>query len=523
MKLNIKPLRIDYSVSGALGVDDMPAVADAGFKTVFCFRPDAESEGQIASATLAEAAKAQGLNFVHIPIVSGHMQSTDVMAFQHAFAMAQKPVLGFCRGGGRASRVFQEAFMKTEQQSMAYDVVIIGGGAAGCGVAASLLRRAPNLQIAIIEPAEQHYYQPAWTLVGAGEFAVEKSQRPMAACIPQGVQWIKAMATQFVPEEKCVHTDMGIVSYQQLIVCPGLVLNWQSIEGLEEALGKNGVTSNYRYDLAPYTWQLVKNLRDGTALFTQPAMPIKCAGAPQKALYLSCFDWEKKGVLQRLQVEFHVAGAVLFGVADFIPSLMAYIQRYRVKLQFNSTLVAVNGPARTAIFQIKDSEGRVERVERTFDLLHVVPPQSAPVFIRQSPLANADGWVDVNQHTLQHVRYADIFSLGDVCSSPNAKTVAAVRKQAVVVAENLLALRANQPLVTLYDGYGGCPLTVEKGKIILAEFGFGGKLLPTWEFINPLRPYRFYWMLKKWVLPWVYWHALLKAREWYARPSKKKI
>jgi sulfide:quinone oxidoreductase len=398
-----------------------------------------------------------------------------------------------------------------------FDVVIVGGGAAGCGVAASLKKRNQSISIAIIEPSEKHYYQPAWTLVGAGEFNVANSVRPMADCIPKGVTWLKDQATAFKPEHNQVCTDTsGDITYQQLIVATGLQLNWKAIPGLIETLGKNGVTSNYRFDLAPYTWQLVQTLKSGTALFTQPPMPIKCAGAPQKAMYLSCSHWEQQGVLTNIKVNFNNAGAVLFGVKDYVEPLMQYVKRYHADLSFNSTLVEVDGPNKTAWFNLKDAEGNITRVSKSFDMLHVVPPQSAPEVIKQSPLANTDGWVEVNQHTLQHVRYPNVFSLGDVASTPNAKTVAAVRKQVVILAENLLALRAGREFPERYDGYGSCPLTVEKGKIILAEFGYGGKLVPTFSWDSTV-PRKSAWLLKKYLLPIVYWRLMLKGREWLAR------
>jgi len=398
-----------------------------------------------------------------------------------------------------------------------FDVVIVGGGAAGCGVAASLKKRNRSITIAIIEPSEKHYYQPAWTLVGAGEFNVANSVRPMADCIPKGVTWLKDKATAFKPEQNQVCTETsGDITYEQLIVATGLKLNWDAITGLVETLGKNGVTSNYRYDLAPYTWQQVQALKSGTALFTQPPMPIKCAGAPQKAMYLSCSHWEQQGVLSDIKVNFNNAGAVLFGVKDYVEPLMQYVKRYNAELSFNSTLVEVDGPNKTAWFNLKDAEGNITRVSKSFDMLHVVPPQSAPDVIKQSPLANPDGWVEVNQHTLQHVRYPNIFSLGDVASTPNAKTVAAVRKQVLILAENLLALRAGRAFPERYDGYGSCPLTVEKGKIILAEFGYGGKLVPTFNWDSTI-PRKSAWLLKKYLLPIVYWRLMLKGREWLAR------
>ena len=398
-----------------------------------------------------------------------------------------------------------------------YDVVVIGGGSAGIGVVASLLKRQSNLNIVIIEPSDKHYYQPAWTLVGRGVFDIKKTVRPMNTVIPKGAHWIRAEVDLISPDKNNVILSNGkSIHYQQLIVCPGLRLAWDAIEGLVETLGKNGVTSNYRYDLAPYTWELVSNLKKGNAIFSQPPMPIKCAGAPQKAMYLSCDHWLREGVLDKVNVEFNSAGAVLFGVAAFVPPLMKYVQKYKAKLVFNSNLVKVDGKNRLAWFDTKDEAGNITRQEKHFDFLHVVPVQKAPCIVRNSPLADAAGWCEVDQYTLQSPRFPNVFSLGDACSAPNAKTAAAARKQVVIVAKNLLSLREGAPLTAKYDGYGSCPLTVENGKIILAEFGYGGKLLPTFP-LDPTIPRASAWFLKATLLPWIYWNCMLKGREWLTK------
>ncbi|MGY2268849.1 FAD-dependent oxidoreductase [Pseudomonas sp. SDO5522_S412] len=400
------------------------------------------------------------------------------------------------------------------------DIVVIGGGSAGIGLLASLLKRDPHLNIILIEPSDHHYYQPAWTLVGGGAYDVTRTVRPMADVLPNGVTWIQAAVSELLPDEQTLVLDSGQrVSWKNLIVCPGLRLAWEKIEGLQETLGQHGVTSNYSYEHAAYTWQLVQQLKHGKAIFTQPAMPIKCAGAPQKAMYLSCDHWLRQGDLKNIKVEFNLAGAALFGVPTFVPPLMKYVEKYSAQLAFNSNLVKVDGPARKAWFEIKDAEGNVRVEEKTFDLLHVVPPQVSPDFIRHSPLADAAGWCEVNPQSLQHLRYPHIFGLGDVCSTTNAKTAAAVRKQIVVVAENLLALRRQAPLPLKYDGYGSCPLTVEKGKVVLAEFGYGGKLLPTFP-LDPTVARRSAWFLKASFLPWFYWNGMLKGREWLTRLAK---
>ncbi|WER46634.1 FAD/NAD(P)-binding oxidoreductase [Cupriavidus sp. WKF15] len=401
-------------------------------------------------------------------------------------------------------------------------VVIVGAGAAGIAVAASLLAREPGLDIALIDPAQHHYYQPGWTMVGGGVFKAGATVRAMSDCIPPQARWIRAAVAAFDPERNEVRLDDArIVRYEQLVVCPGLQLDWDGIEGLAQALGRNGVTSNYRFDLAPYTWQLVSELHGGKALFTQPPMPIKCAGAPQKAMYLACDAWRRQGTLDATRVSFLNAGAALFGVADYVPALMSYVQAYGIDLRLQHRLTAIDGVRRRARFVRTMADGTTQSVEEDFDMIHVVPPQSAPGFIKASPLANAAGWINVDPATLRHAAFANIWALGDATNTSNAKTAAAARKQAPIVAHNVLASLGRAHGLAHYDGYGSCPLTVERGKIVLAEFVYGGKVRPTFPkwFIDGTRPSRAAWMLKANVLPALYWEGMLKGREWLVRPE----
>ncbi|EKF75762.1 hypothetical protein A11A3_02797 [Alcanivorax hongdengensis A-11-3] len=401
-----------------------------------------------------------------------------------------------------------------------WDVIIVGGGAAGIACCASLLKRRPDLAIAIVEPSDRHYYQPAFTLVGAGSFEPAATCRSTASLIPDGAKWVRSRVTVMDPAQQRVGLDDGqSLYYRALVVAPGLELNLGAIEGLEATLGSNGVSSNYLFELAPYTWECVSQLRQGRALFTQPPMPIKCAGAPQKAMYLSCHHWEQRGCLKDVDVQFHNAGGVLFGVADFVPPLMEYVKRYQAHLNFNSQLVAVDGGARQALFRDTDTEGASHDRYEDFDFLHVVPPQRAPRFVRDSELANDAGWVAVDEATLQHPRFDNVFSLGDACGASNAKTAAAVRKQAPVVAENLIAMLADKPLTARYEGYGACPLTVEKGKVVLAEFGYQGVLQPSFP-LNPTVARKSMWWLKAKAMPRIYFDLMLKGHEWLAKPAR---
>ncbi len=406
------------------------------------------------------------------------------------------------------------------------DVLIVGGGAGGIALASSLRARSDSLSITIVDPADVHYYQPGWTLVGAGVFQQQQTVRPFAKQLPKNVEWIQQAVQGFEPEKNQIILDNDqVLSYQRLVVAPGLKLDWTAIEGLPETLGKNGVTSNYRFDLAPYTWELVQKLKAGRALFTQPPMPIKCAGAPQKALYLSADHWFRSNCLSNIQIDFCNAGEVLFGVEHYVPSLMKYIDKYNANLNFMHNLISVDGDRKVARFKKMVADGETEIISMEFDMIHVCPPQTAPDFVRNSSLVDAAGWVDVDQQTLQHKHYENIWSLGDVANTPNAKTAAAVRKQAPVLAHNIMAdiLKGNGQFIgeARYDGYGSCPLTVERGKVVLAEFGYGGKLLPsapTW-ILDGKKPTCAAWFLKATMLPPIYWHAMLKGREWLAKPE----
>ncbi|TYL48738.1 bifunctional protein tyrosine phosphatase family protein/NAD(P)/FAD-dependent oxidoreductase [Marinomonas sp. IMCC 4694] len=524
-----------YSVSEQITLGDIDTLAVSGVTLIICNRPDEEESEQLTFADIAAYAKTKNIEALHIPFAGGQMTASDVVEMKLGLKDANN-VHAYCRSGNRSTLIWQavQDLPSSEQTSISqtsttsathYDVVIVGAGTAGISTAASLLKRQPNLNICLVDPAENHYYQPGWTLVGGGVFKAAKTRRNMADVIPSGTKWLKESVQSFSPDLNQVSLQNGqLLSYDFLVVAAGIQLNWNAIEGLTETLGRNGVTSNYRYDLAPYTWELVQNLKGGNAIFTQPPMPIKCAGAPQKAMYLSCDHWLKNRRQKDISVSFYNAGAVLFGVAAYVPALQSYIEKYQVNTHFSHNLVKVDGPNKLAYFATTDQDGEPTIIEQAFDMLHVCPSQSAPDFIRNSPLVDAAGWVDVDKETLQHTTYKNVWSLGDVSNSPNAKTMAAVRKQAPIAAHNIIEAMKGREANAVYDGYGSCPLTVERGKIVLAEFGFGGKLLPTFPkwLNNGTKPTYLAWVLKEDLLPPFYWHGMLKGHEWFVAPTLRK-
>lgn len=393
-----------------------------------------------------------------------------------------------------------------------YTILIVGGGNAGISVAARLLNERKNLNIAIIDPAENHYYQPAWTLVGGGTFDINDTVKKEASVIPAGAKWIKDAVVSFQPDQNQLTTKSGgSYSYDYLVVAPGIQLNWHWVKGLPETLGRNGVTSNYSFEYAPYTFQCIQSMQPGmTAMFTSPSTALKCGGAPQKITYLAADYFRKHGMKGKVTVDFSTAGKVVFGIKKYAVELQKVVDRLGVEMHYRHDLIAVNGEKKLATFKVTDENGNTSEITKHFDMLHVTPPQSAPDFIAGSPLANDKGWVDVNRHTLQHTRYENIFGIGDATSTPNGKTGAAIRKQAPVLVQNLLNLKEGKELTAKYNGYTSCPIVVGYGKLILAEFDYENKPQETFPF-DQSKPRWTMWVLKKYILPWLYWHKILKG------------
>jgi sulfide:quinone oxidoreductase len=401
-----------------------------------------------------------------------------------------------------------------------HKVLILGGGTAGITVAASLKRRASKaIDIAIVEPSDTHYYQPALTLVGAGAYDLARTHRPTSSLVPSRVKLIKAAARKFDPPNNAVELSTGdSVTYDYLVVCTGIRLDLQKIAGLAEALGHDGVCSNYSPDHVSYTWECIKTLKPGsTAVFTQPPLPFKCPGAPQKIVYLTADHLRRKGIRANVDLKYFIHAPVIFGVPFFAHELSAIAQRCGVEVNYQHNLVSIDAKARTASFEVVGGDKQGQRIIVPYEMLHVSPPQSPPEEIKMSPLVNAGGWVEVDQNTMQHVRHANVFALGDVTSTPNSKTAAAVRKQAPVVVSNILKQMAGQTVGGGYDGYASCPLTTAYGKAIIAEFVYGGKVTPTLPFLNPGKERWLGWWIKVTGLPILYWHYMLKGHKWFPR------
>ncbi|MCA9990047.1 MAG: NAD(P)/FAD-dependent oxidoreductase [Anaerolineales bacterium] len=393
-----------------------------------------------------------------------------------------------------------------------HQVLIIGGGSAGLSVAALLRNQANPPQVAIVEPSSKHYYQPLWTLVGGGVFSREESMRDEADFIPAGVTWIQDYVASLDPDNNSITLRGGdTLTYDYLVVAAGIQIDWQKIPGLQESVGKpgTGVCSNYSYETVASTWENIRNFKGGKAIFTQPSTPIKCAGAPQKIMYLAADHFARNGLANKSHITFGIAAGVIFGVKKYADTLLKVVDRHQIDLRFQHELIALDPGNRQATFKNMDSG---EEVSWQYDMIHVTPPMSAPDFLKQSKLAASTGWVEVDPHTTQHVRYSNVFSLGDCSNLPTSKTGAAIRKQAPTTVANLTALINGRQMMASYDGYTSCPLVTGYGRLVLAEFDYDKVPQESFPFDQSQERYSMY-ALKAYGLPRMYWHGMLRGRE----------
>ena len=391
-----------------------------------------------------------------------------------------------------------------------HQIVVVGGGTAGISVAARLAKkRRPKLDVAVVEPSERHFYQPMWTLVGGGMAPKKSTVRPESSVIPRGVTWRQQAVAEFEPDQnRIVMQDGTTITYDWLVLAAGLQINWDAIPGLKESLGADGVCSNYSFDSVDSTWRTINQFSGGTALFTHPAGPVKCGGAPQKIMYLADDWFRRHGVRDQSQVIFATALPNLFAVEAYRRTLEQVVERRGIECRFQLDLAEIRSAAKEAVFKRLETG---ELITIPYEMLHVTPPMGAPDFIAKSQLADASGFAEVDPQTLQHRRYQNVFAIGDCSNLPTSKTAAAIRKQTPVLVANLFAAINGKPMVAAYAGYSSCPLVTGIGKVVLAEFGYDKKPDETFP-VDQSQERWSMWLLKRYLLPQLYWHGMLKGR-----------
>jgi sulfide:quinone oxidoreductase len=393
-----------------------------------------------------------------------------------------------------------------------HEVLIIGGGNAGISLAARLHRYGVK-DVAVVEPSDNHLYQPLFSHIAGGRATASEATRPQRSVMPSGVTWIQDGAVDIDPAGNTVSLASGSqLRYGHLVVCPGLQLDWDKIPGLAEAVHSPFGASHYEFNLAPKAWTLLSGLKSGTAVFTMPSGPIKCGGAAQKPMYMACDYWREQGVLQDIRVVMVQPASTVFGVPGVDDELNRKIAEYGIELRCSSEVTSVDAAAQTVLIR-DNATGATE--ELRYDVLNAVPPQSAPDWLKATELpalGDAGGFVEVDPHTLRHVRFRNVWSLGDAAATTNSKSGGALRKQTKVLAKNLVAARQGKPLPEKYNGYSVCPFTVSRSTVVFAEFDDQYKPMPTIPKVPTWKESRASWVVDRDIFPQIYWNLILKGR-----------
>lgn len=435
--------------------------------------------------------------------------------------VAQRSAASICQRNVASPTTATRTFSVSKQHdSESYKLVVVGGGSGGCSVAAKFCRELGKGKVAVIEPSEIHAYQPMWTLVGAGLKDLSQSQKPMSAVLPPQCKWIQDSATSFDPQNNSLTTAGGKkIQYEYLVVAMGMQLNYDKVAGLVEALKEDPlVCSNYHRSYVTKTFPALRQIKRGNAIFTFPNTPIKCAGAPQKIMYLAEEIFRNRGIRDQVKVIYNTSPGVIFGVKKYANSLLEIVKQRNIHVNYRQNLVEVRHNKREAIFEHLDSG-----VKQIFEygFLHAVPPMSAPDPLRSSSLVNADGWLDVKKDTLQHNKYPNVFGIGDCTSLPTSKTAAAAATQSGVLRKNLNAVMAGKPLTSSYDGYTSCPLITTHNRCILAEFDYDGNPMETFPIDQGRERWTMYQMKAR-VMPEIYWNFMLPGY-WQGPAMFRKI
>ncbi|VDI75708.1 sulfide:quinone oxidoreductase [Mytilus galloprovincialis] len=402
-----------------------------------------------------------------------------------------------------------------------YKLLIVGSGSGGCATASKFSKKLGAGHVGIIEPKDDHYYQPWFTLVGGGIKKVEDSGKKMSEVIPKKADWLKTTAEAFDPKNCTVTTATGEeIKYDFLVMACGLQLNYNLIKGLPEGFDKDPMLcSNYDYEYVQKTWPAIQKFKGGNAIFTMPNTPVKCAGAPQKIMYLAEEAWQKSGVRDKSTVMYNTSLSVLFGVKKYAAGLHKVVDSRDIKINYQRNLIEVNTDKREAIFQKLDSPGETQTYK--YDFMHITPPMSTPDPVRKSCLVDEAGYVDVDQGTLQHKKYPNIFAIGDCFNAPTSKTAAAAASQSGYLEKNLTAVMSGKPAYAKYDGYTSCPLITGREKCIMAEFNYDSLPLETFP-IDQGKERRSMYHVKKDIIPIIYWNMMLKGY-WNGPAAYRKL
>ncbi|XP_044259033.1 sulfide:quinone oxidoreductase, mitochondrial, partial [Tribolium madens] len=394
---------------------------------------------------------------------------------------------------------------------------VVGGGTGGCATAAKFSKIIKKNELIILEPSDNHYYQPLFTLIGGGISNLSDARKDTKEVLPKNAVWLKDTAAEFNPQSNSVVTQNGdTIQYEFLLVATGIQTDYDKIPGLVAGLNSDtGVCSNYSAKYVEGTYKALQKFESGNAIFTFPNTPVKCPGAPQKICYITDHFLRKVGKRDKANIMYNTSLPVIFGVKKYADALWKVCEERNINVNLRTNLIEVRPDKREAVFQNLDKPEELTTYQ--YSMLHVTPPMSTPPALKNCRnLTNEAGFVDVDKSTLQSTKFSNVFAIGDCSSSPNSKTAAAAAAQCQVVFKNMKSVMDGKTPVSTYDGYASCPLVTGYNTCILAEFDYNLAPLETFPF-NQGRELWSMYLMKKMLMPPLYWNLMLNG--WWNGPA----
>jgi sulfide:quinone oxidoreductase len=330
-------------------------------------------------------------------------------------------------------------------------ILILGGGVGGIVTANALRKRlAPAHRIVVVDKRAEYVFTPSllWLMVGWRQ--PRQITKPLQRMLRSGIELVQATVQTLAPERGQMRVGDNELSYDYLVIALG------ADQAPALAPGYVDIAHNF-FDLegAAKLWTALQHFQGGRMAVLVSSMPYKCPAAPYEAAMLLDDALRRRGVRNRSEIHLFTPEPQPMPVAGPAvgEAVVGLLTAKSIGFHPARNLDHIDPAARELVFK----DGRRE----AFDFLAAVPPHRPPLVVKESPLANAAGWVPVDKLTLK-TRFDNVYAIGDVATisltngKPLPKAGVFAHAQGKVVAARIAAEIQSTSPQAQFDGLGYC-------------------------------------------------------------------